>query len=57
MWHPRIVILFLILVLILSAGDSNAATLDHCIEAETAYQAGNHDLEIEHYTAASMVRA
>jgi tetratricopeptide (TPR) repeat protein len=34
----------------LSAGDSNAATLDHCIEAETAYQAGNHDLEIEHYT-------
>ncbi len=43
-------ILFLILVLILSAGGSHAATLDHCIEAEAAYQAGNHDLEIEHYT-------
>ncbi len=50
MWRPRIVILFLILVLILSAGGSRAATLDHCIEAEAAYQAGNHDLEIEHYT-------
>ena len=50
MWRPRFVILFLILVLILSAGGSHAATLDHCIEAEAAYQAGNHDLEIEHYT-------
>ncbi len=50
MWRPRFVILFLILVLILSAGGSHAATLDHCIEAGAAYQAGNHDLEIEHYT-------
>ena len=31
-------------------GSAEAAPLENCVKAEEAYQAGNHDLEIEYYT-------
>lgn len=31
-------------------GSAEAAPLEHCVKAEEAYQAGNHELEIEYYT-------
>ena len=31
-------------------GSAEAAPLENCVKAEEAYQAGSHELEIEHYT-------